>query len=403
MDQCRFGFVLRQGQGAFSDVYRGDGLISDWPKTGGSIDGGWKIVAGRAADAAGIERIKDDAFQIQGSFERQPVPDDWLKVPTLRWEFVTARQEEAVVVPLWDVVGTLRLGYDVKRQYKEHIRFTLHANVQPIVTLPGEGEVLKLSISGSDVGKAIDCEVPIGDVRRRQYFVTDRGLQSVEYLIAMARAHLLVRSRAVEVEFQCRFERAVTLNCRKNARLFDSRRLPGGNALGKIISYSFAANGDTGELIGRVVMGCAIGYGGAVAEVSGYPTYVEEGYVEPGYQEYAGKLVVLGPGDVGYMPPGGPPDDDGIDLLRGVRKYDVVYGEGAANLWESQKSIVAGALYFGADTAAIGEVIKARLSVVGTRVFFNIKSIENGPFESAYDITVSDLEVPAMINLEASS
>ena len=83
------------GKGAF-DVkrnahfltYTGDGLISDWPKTGASLGGGWEVVDGRAADAAGIERFPDDYFQIAGSFSAQPFPDDWLVVKTIHWEFV---------------------------------------------------------------------------------------------------------------------------------------------------------------------------------------------------------------------------------------------------------------------------------------------------------------------------
>ena len=167
---------------------------------------------------------------------------------------------------------------------------------------------------------------------------------------------------------------------RKNARLFDGR-LPGGNAIGKIIRYSFSANGDSGELIGEVTIGCAIGYGGAVTEVAGDPTYVEEGYVEPGYQEYTGKLVVLGPGDVGYSPPGGPPDDDGLDLLHGIRKADVVSNEVTTNLYQAQKGIVAGAAAVGLNTQQVGDVIRARLGIVGTRVHFRLKPVEGGPFE----------------------
>ncbi len=385
-------------------THTGDGLIAAWPKTGSSIDGGWKVVDGRAADAAGIAGIPDERFNVAGSFDVLPFPDTWVALRTLTWEFVTTRKEEAVLVPLWEVIGTLRVGYDVKRTYQEHVRFTLEANVQPIVTMPGEDEILKLSVNGADVGEAIDGEIPIGDVRRRQYFTTERGLNSVEYLIALARAHLLVRSRAVEVEFQCRFERAVNLSCRKNARLFDGR-LPGGQAIGKVINYSFSANGDTGELIGSVTIGCAIGYGGAVTEVPGYPIYAEEGYVDTGYQQYLGQLIVLGPGDVGYGPPGGPPADDGVDLLHGMTKAHFVMSEGVINKHDQQKLMIAGntnpmlltTQQFGDQVRGVPE------ASFHTRVFFHIKPVEGGPFDSVYDIAVSELEVPAMINLEAAS
>ena len=154
-------------------------------------------------------------------------------------------------------------------------------------------------------------EVPIGSVRRRSFFPTARGLQSIEYLICLARAHLLLRSRAVEVSWECGFERAIELSCRKNARVFDPR-LPGGSAIGKIIKYGFSADGDTGRLIGTVTIGCAIGFGGAVTEVAGTPTYVAEDYVEVGYQFYDGQIEVLPASDVGYTVPIDAPNDDGL-------------------------------------------------------------------------------------------
>ena len=108
-------------------------------------------------------------------------------------------REEGVIIPLVTVTGTLRLRYEASRARKEHLRFTLSADTQPIITLPGEDEVLELGISGSDVGKDVAGELPIGSVRRRSFFSTARGLQSIEYLICLARAHLLLRSRAIEV------------------------------------------------------------------------------------------------------------------------------------------------------------------------------------------------------------
>ena len=102
--------------------------------------------------------------------------------------------------------------------------------------------------------------------------------------------------------FECSFERAIELSCRKNARVFDTR-LPGGSALGKIIKYGFSADGDSGKLIGTVTIGCAVGYGGAIAAVPGAPSYVEEGYVDAGYQFYDGQVEVLPASDVGYSVP----------------------------------------------------------------------------------------------------
>ena len=97
-----------------------------------------------------------------------------------------------------------------------------------------------------------------GNTPNTSYWPTVRAQQSIAYLIALARARLRLRARAVEVSFDCRFERAIQLSCRQNAVVFDPR-LPGGSAAGKIIAYKISVNGDTQELIGSVTIGCAVG------------------------------------------------------------------------------------------------------------------------------------------------
>ena len=56
----------------------------------------------------------------------------------------------------------------------------------------------------------------------------------------------------------------------------------------------------------------------------GEPTYVEDDYVENDYQAYEGNVVVLGPGDVGYSVPIDAVNDDGLDLVGGLRLADVM-------------------------------------------------------------------------------
>ena len=123
----------------------------------------------------------------------------------------------------------------------------MRANFQPLVTLPGEEEIGTLHIGGGDVGVPLsDGSLPIGDVRNRSYFSTDRGLQSLEYLLNRARSQLMASGRAVTVSWDCSFERAKQLSCRKNALLHDPR-LPGGQALGKIVKYSLGLDGESGK------------------------------------------------------------------------------------------------------------------------------------------------------------
>lgn len=399
--------------GAF-DTYTGDGLMQDWPKAGSNLGGGWEIESASASDVYGIGWIPDDAYETasqqdgfsnkveNGRLTPRPVPSGWLWFETLRWSFFTADLREGVLVPLWRIATNLRLRYSTDRQRKEHVQFTLSADVQPIVTLPGEDEVQTLNLSSADVGEPIDGVLPIGDVRRRSYFPTERGLQSLEYLIELARAHLLLRSRAVEIEFDCRFERAIALSCRKNARILD-RRLPGGQAVGKIIGYSFGVDGGTGELSGSVTIGCAVGYGGATAEVDGDPTYVDDDYVENDYQAYQGNIVVLGPGDVGYSVPIDTINDDGLDFLGGLRLTDVMSNYAVVSGAAAQAGAVASGMARSSVAKDVADSVKNVLKTVPTKLQFTLKPVTGGPFENEYDINVSALKVPAMIDLEAAS
>jgi hypothetical protein len=115
------------------------------------------------------------------------------------------------------------------------------------------------SVIWQNIGQA---NLPIGGwpgmTPAASYFPTDRGQQSVLHMFCRARAKLRKRARAVEVSFDTRFEVAAQLSCRMNGKVTDSR-LPGGTASGKVISYKIVATGDSGELKGRVVLGCSIG------------------------------------------------------------------------------------------------------------------------------------------------
>ena len=404
------GIDVLKGQPIAS--FTGDGLVQGWPKAGASLGGGWEVDTADAIDVLGVGKIDNDKYsglKDEGFSDRAEngrlvpaiAPGGWLWFQTLTWHFVTAKLREGVLIPLWRIYATLRLRYEAQRQRQEHVRFALSADVQSIVTLPGEDEVLSLNVSSADLGEPIDSELPIGDVRRRSYFPTARGLRSLEYLIALARAHLLMRSRAVEIEFSCSFERAIGVSCRKNARVFD-RRLPGGQAVGKIIGYSFVADGEQGSLIGTVTIACAIGYGGAVVETDGEPIYVDDDYVESEYQAYDGNVIALGPGDVGYSVPIDAPNDDGLDLLGGLRPSDVVSNYHVINAAAAQAGAIGAGVSMIGGTAAAVESVKNVLKGIPTQVQFTLKPVTGGPFESVYDIDVSTLKVPAMIDLEAA-
>jgi hypothetical protein len=280
--------------------------------------------------------------------------------------------------------------------------------------------------------------IPIGGtpmhVTARSYFPTDRGRWSVEYLICRARARLRMRSRAVKVAWDCPFDLATGLSCRKNATLYDPR-LPGGAATGKVIAYSLKAGGD-GHEIGHVEIGCAVGFGGSVPQITGTPEYTAgTGYMLPGYQRYDGAQTTLG--DVGYTPPAFVPFDDGLAFpLTELPARGTVSGSK-----EAQKAAIEAAIPItqylnnlgqpfqtgstpSADGAGgtvtaitpdaawwIEELQRTNYPATVPYVMEShpvsyellIDPVVNGPFSAAYAVHVTNLEVPQGINLAASS
>lgn len=221
-----------------------------------------------------------------------------------------------------------------------------------------------LDVPGRNVDSMMpDGTFPIGDPARRSYFPTDRGRQSIEYLISLARAHLLYRSRAVQVSFDIRFEAGMSLSLQNNGRLFDPR-LPGGTASGKIVAYSLKGDGDAGSLIANCTLGCAVGYGRSVEPIPGEPEWFEAGYIDDAYQQFDGASTVIG--DVGYTMPIDAAVDDG--------------------LWFPMTNV--------------SQVLVSQ-NITGATYTLTLKPVVNGPFGADYFLNLTKLQVPQQIDLEA--
>jgi hypothetical protein len=211
--------------------------------------------------------------------------------------------------------ASTEIAVELEQDRKEGMYVAMLADVQPVLASLTEDEedlVESLTMNGRDVVAAGAATASDG-----VYFSTARGMQSVEYLLMVARAHLLAGSRVVAVEWECPFPKLVYsgMSCRMNATI-DDPRLPGGIVLGKVVSYEFNGDGDDGEFVGKVEINCAVGNAasgvglmarGAPATPSalvvlnpGVPVYVEEGYVDPGYQHYAGRMIQATTADTAF-------------------------------------------------------------------------------------------------------
>lgn len=305
-----------------------------------------------------------------------------------------------------------------------HYYMAITAGVTPLIVPPNfdttEGATFT---DGTVVWKSLGVagdfiQLPITDLSRRSYFPSDRGLWSLEYLICLARARLRLRSRVVEVSWDCKFEDATALSCNKNAQIFDYR-LPGGQAMGKITKYQLLIDGDNAQMLGKVTIGCAVGYGGSASGIDGTPNYVEDGYVSIGYQTYTGTTQTIVNDEVSYSTPEDAPDDDGL-----VFPLTRAASTAVENVWGSiaeQKAAINSALPSVLAQARLAQqnaqdlntqlvmnvlgrtTVEEALSAAPIWYDLQLKSVTNGPFNSEYQITAGPLIIPQQIDLEAAA
>jgi hypothetical protein len=395
---------------------------SDWPKSGGGLGEGWTVAESSAQElfdytltstTSGSTSIvkwgdgdtSNTTFrETKSSFSVRagPIiqlgyagaPKDEIKVTYSKdgddriYASAYSRNysSEGSVIGLQAIRASLIAAYAANRPCTEVVTFTLFADVQPILTDPDDGEALSISDVKSvnlsePIGEGTAAYVPMGDVRRRSYISTARGNQSLEHLIALARANLMKRARAVEITFAPKLSRMPEITLRKSAFLAEPRV---GEALGKIIGYSIALDGTNGTIKCEVKIGCAIGYGGLVTAIDGMPTYCSTDYVGSDYQQFFERTVLVDgftDSSVGYQPPSAAPNDDGINFLSGV-------SVGAAI--DTDLSVVMGPQE-GDDS------LTAQFHV---RATFKLKSMTRS-FSTPYEIQVTDLKIPTGYDLEA--
>jgi hypothetical protein len=437
-----FGAVIRRqadsssaslGGGGGIGTYTGPGLQADWPKPGDSFGGGWfvtdagldsacayqakayfddTVTPGRVSRRGGASIVK--SVDLEGGFTEVtaqikdangPLQPGY-NAPYMDWlgrtyaNTVTNTFTMKLWVPRWDCSYVLKIGYDVSRSMKETVQIALEADMQSILVEPGDDEVIQLTLESSELVSRIDPGglMPIRDVRNRTYFASDRGVQSIESLIAIARAHLLARSRAITVAFQTDFDTAVDmeLSCRKSAFLEDPR-LPGGQAFGKVVGYTLSGDGDSGAFGCEITMACAVGRGNTVGYIPGEPCYVVDGYVNDGYQMRIGEFVVPIPGEVNYGSILGQlPNDDGVDFRR-MDVFRLTENCAIANGWLNQEP----SLFIGGNDGDPAKVFLL-LNEVRTQVTLELQPLDTGPFDTTWDIATSLLMVPKQIDLESA-
>jgi hypothetical protein len=410
---------------------------SDWPKHKAGLGDGWEVADSSATDmlsfathsesksgsvtleeqnggttkiqwsssttSAAVGALITGGYVVKSQYSSQSDLDD---DGNSNWSLSVSRSMKASSIAMQYIKATLVAGYKAQRQCTERVSFTLFADVQPILTDPEDGEALRIDdVRSVNLSSGEDL-APIVDARRRSYIATERGNQSIEHLIALARAHLMKRARVVEITFAPKLARMPEVTLRKNAFVSEPRI---GEAIGKIIGYSVALDGSDGQIKCEVKIGCAIGRGGTVAAVEGNPTYCTIDYTGPDYQVFTNR-VVLFPLDlsVGYTPPVAAPNDDGIDFLSALTAQNVIevgltVEHGPApdeNVPTPEGNSTSDDEYENMAALQVAYMSAYLLPQFETRAKFKLKSMTRA-FETNYEIQMTDLKIPTGYDLEA--
>jgi hypothetical protein len=353
-----------------ASTHTGEGLERLWFVPGARIGGGWSI--GQST----IERLDPRSVQT----------------------FITTFQttEGTAGFPIWHLRPYVTAAYDVERSRTETMRFEVTADVQPVHTEAGQETTLTVTRSTGEVGEPIDPggAIPIGDLRRKSYFLTDRGKQSLEWLIVWCRAMLLDRARSFQVSAEMDFLLAKDITCRHSARFADPR-IPGGECTGKVVAYRLTWYGGTRRA--HVTIAAAVGNGNDLAVEPGAEAYVDAGYVDAGYQITVGGAVEVAGADIAYSNIDDTViDDDGVDFFSlnantAVAIAAVTDGETAqANMLKNPETTF----------TDVPEAITA-LNEIHTVVCVAMHPLVGGPFETHFAVDVSPLMVPKTVDLEA--
>lgn len=416
----------------------------NWTKTGATLGEGWVAAAASCYDLYNLESVTltdgygstvklgdgetsttTVSWTASGPAQIPPgskmlgsvIKSSWSVTPGKGGSIQSSYSQTTTYMPMHHIVPRLVAGYDAKRQCTERVSFSLFADIQHVLTEPEDGEALLIddlrSVNLSEtIGEGSDAYLPIGDPRRRSYIATDRGNQSLEYLIAMARAHLMKRARVVEWTFAPKLERMPEITLRKNVFLTEPRI---GEALGKIIGYSISLDGSDGRISCSVRIGCTIGRGGSAVAAGGTPTYCSMDYTGDDYQQFLGRTVLFD-SSVGYQPPNANPNDDGLNFLSVFTVADVIdipliVEHGPAEQAAIIDEQTAGYKLPRADAVSEEEVKNINrahtvhanniVDQYQMRLIFKLKSM-NREFLTDYEIPMTDLMIPTGYNLEAA-
>lgn len=315
----------------YAQSYTGQGLEKSWPHYGDEIGAGWWVdqsqpnLANLDYDRADFMVVPIDPknqtpdIEVQDWWATSPEGYDyWYQKALEQWRAKTLLEPvREARFTLWDFKPRFDLRYVANRERKETLEFEVESDIQALLSDPGEGmeDVEEIQVNATNIGDPRDDgTIPMGDRKVAAYFSSDRGQDSIAYLLNLARSRLLMSARAVDVTVQIPFDLAVQLSCRHDVVL-NLPELPGGTMGGKVTGYSLSLDQDTGNLHGSVTFAASIGNGNTLVPPDpGEESYVQEAYVDNEYQVFYGESLQPVAGELEYERPHYTPDGDDLDL-----------------------------------------------------------------------------------------
>lgn len=384
-----------------------EGLISSWPKPGAGFGSGWQVFTGSMVDVSySIQKmVIEDIFTWQG--EVPVIPEGSIIFPIkVSGEYHSGEKAgfnfnfELVIAQLGYAKPELSVTFAAGREFGQIVTFTLQTDQQDIVTMPGEDESMVITLNANKVSdKTEGGSLPIGDVKRRNYTHTARGIQSIEHLLLVARAHLIARSRSVEITIKCDFRTGMRLRSLRKAMLLHDHRLPGGEATGKIVASKLTLKGDDGEAVGEITIACCVGRGGSHSASAGTPSYVDVGYMD-NTQQFDNQIVLTDTSDIAWTIPTPVIFDDKLDFIKGLNTNNAILQAFLTNPASVQGPLILAA---GDGPNTDQAKISSVLQTIPTTITMQLVPMEGGPFRQEVVVSVSDLVVPKQIDLEAAS
>ena len=401
------------GGGGLIEVLCGDGIKSDWPRPGTSAGGGWSLSTVTDNNGVPLNYIVEATQNPAGGW----IPlmsykiDYSAQLPALipSGDTTTTDQKNVALVtapygqfelqfPLNIYKVRMTLDYKANRTRTETVTAVVAAGVQRMLSDSAESDREDLSLTSEYVDKGVepDGSTPIHSAAYRSYFQTDRGSASLEYLLLLARAKLRARVRTVDITLGLPWQSALGITLRHNISLTDYR-LPGGQAIGKVKSYKLSVA--EGRMLGEFTIGASIGTGLATTPQTGVNVWVDDGYVDPGYQRQVGAQLSVGEGDLAYQTL----DDfvvvdDGLDLTRltaaqAVNLCVVINGVRA----QTDKIQP----FDGTVAPVSGDPINT-MQTMTTKVTLDLKPVQGSEFHTDFFPAVTPLTLPKTIDLAAT-